>query len=130
MRKYRNEKTWVAGVWFDSKREAQRYAELRWLEQAGLIADLRRQVRFQVIPPISVNGKTDEREAVYIADFVYKVTQEGNRLDGMTVIEDAKGMKTPVYILKRKLMKWHIRAGDLHDKDGNLYGGDTWFRES
>ena len=130
MRKYRNEKTRVRGVLFDSKKEAVRYANLLWAQEGGLITDLRRQVRFQIIPPLTLDGKTAEREAVYIADFVYRITEANNPDNGKVVIEDTKGYKTPDYILKRKLMKWHIRTGDLHDKEGNLYGSDTVFLES
>lgn len=130
MAKYKNQRTWVNGQWIDSRKEAERYVDLLWQERGGLISDLRRQVRFQIIPPLKINGKTAEREAVYVADFVYVQRKIDDPTFRQTVIEDVKGFKTPEYVLKRKLMKWHIRTGDLHDKDGNLYGGDTWFRES
>ena len=44
-----------------------------------------------------VKGKLIERECSYIADFVY-------RYNGKTVVEDAKGMRTKEYVLKRKMM--------------------------
>ena len=82
--------------------------ELRILEKAGQITGLRRQVRFLLIPeqrePDTVGpkggvkkGKVLERAVYYVADFVYEEV-------GGTVVEDAKGMRTKDYIIKRKLM--------------------------
>ncbi len=88
--KYRAIATEVDGVRFASKKEAARYRELLLAERAGQIADLRLQVRY----PITVNG---HKICTYIGDFEY--TEGGRR-----TIEDAKGMKTPAYILKCKLM--------------------------
>jgi hypothetical protein len=70
---------------------------LSLLERAGAIADLQRQVKFELIPSQRVDGKVAERPCTYVADFVY---QEG----GKTVVEDTKGFKTKDYIIKRKLM--------------------------
>ena len=92
--KYHNRKTVIDGITFDSAKEARRYMELKLLERAGEISHLQRQVKFEVIPKC---GK--ERSSTYIADFVYQ--ENGN-----TVVEDVKGVKTPEYILKRKLMNW------------------------
>lgn len=92
--KYKNRKTTADGILFDSAKEAGRYQELKLLERAGMIHDLRRQVKFELIPKC---GK--ELPCCYIADFVYT---EGGR----TVIEDVKGVRTKEYIIKRKLMNW------------------------
>ena len=92
--KYKNRKTTADGILFDSAKEAGRYQELKLLERAGMIHDLRRQVKFELIPKC---GK--ERPCFYIANFVYT---EGGR----TVIEDVKGVRTKEYIIKRKLMNW------------------------
>lgn len=91
--KYGNVKTEAYGIKFDSKKEADRYCDLRIAQNCGVIENLMRQVRFEVIP------KTDKFRAVYyVADFVY-------RQDGRLVVEDVKGFKkNPVYILKKKLM--------------------------
>lgn len=91
--KYRAVKTEVDGIVFDSKHEASRYEELRLLEQAGEITNLRLQVPFELIPK-SKHGMPIR----YIADFTY------NNLNGQLIVEDAKGVKTPVYRLKRRLM--------------------------
>ena len=95
MAKYNNTKVRVDGRLFDSKREAARWQELQLLERAGEITELERQVEYELIPK-----QKGERAAKYIADFRY-VDHEGK-----TVVEDTKGVKTPVYILKRKLMLW------------------------
>lgn len=91
--KYGAVKTEADGIMFDSKREASRYQELRLLEQAGEITNLRLQVPFELIPK-SKYGMPIR----YIADFTYN---DGN---GQLIVEDAKGVKTPVYRIKRRLM--------------------------
>lgn len=91
--KYHAEKVTINGIRFDSKKEANRYRQLRIMERAGTISGLQLQVPFVLIPKNS-NG----REIRYIADFVY--TQ-----DGQQVVEDVKGFKTAVYKLKRRMMK-------------------------
>ena len=94
--KYGNKKVEFDGVTFDSRKEAKRYAELKLLLRAGQITDLELQKEFVLIPKLTVNGKT-ERAVKYKADFVYKE-------NGELVVEDAKGMRTKEYIIKRKLM--------------------------
>lgn len=97
--KYGNRKVVLDGKKFDSKKEAHRYLELRTLEQAGHIYGLECQKRFELIPhQLGADGKVIERSCEYIADFVY-TTREGE-----TVVEDTKGVRTPDYIIKRKLM--------------------------
>ena len=76
---------------FDSRREARRHEQLLLLEKARDIAELKRQTAFR----IDVNG---ELVCTYKADFTYIKK-------GVLVVEDAKGCKTPVYRLKKKLMK-------------------------
>lgn len=100
MSKYRAKKTEVDGIVFDSKKEAKRYQELKLFERAGVISDLQRQVKFELIPSQKIDGKVAERACSYVADFVYK-DKEGN-----TIVEDTKGVKTKDYIIKRKLMLW------------------------
>ncbi len=95
--KYHAKKTELDGITFDSRKEAQRYAELRLLERSGAIHNLQRQVRYELIPAQKKDGKTIERACHYIADFVYEE-------NGKTVVEDVKGYRTKEYVLKRKLM--------------------------
>lgn len=113
-KKYGNVKSEIDGEVFDSRREARRYIELQGLLKAGTIKDLRRQVRFLLIPaqrePDEIGprggrkpGKLIEKEVAYMADFVYTDTETGE-----TVVEDVKGYKGggayAVFSLKRKLM--------------------------
>lgn len=93
--KYHARKTTVDGITFDSKREADRYLVLRGMEEDGLIEDLRRQVRYELVPAFDVDGK-HYRPVYYVADFVYVE-------DGKEVVEDVKGVRTDVYKLKSKL---------------------------
>lgn len=108
--KYSNKKCSYDGMTFDSKRERDRYCELRLLQKAGLISDLRCQVPFRLIPeqrgPDTLGprggrrrGRLIEKAVDYVADFVYAK-------DGQTVVEDTKGVRTKDYIIKRKLMLW------------------------
>ena len=70
--KYGNRKTSLNGVEFDSHKEAQRYAQLRLLERAGRITNLRCQVKYILIPAQrDERGSLLERECSYVADFVY-----------------------------------------------------------
>lgn len=96
--KYHNQKTRTSdGVKHDSRKEARRWMELQLLQKAGLIADLERQVRFELIPK-----QDGERSCNYIADFVYTDLKTGER-----VVEDVKSdatRKDKAYIIKRKLM--------------------------
>ena len=97
--KYGNRKVIKNGEKFDSIKEYQRWVELCILEQGSLISELRRQVKFVLIPSQKIDGKVVERECAYYADFVYKDNETGE-----TVVEDSKGMRTKDYIIKRKLM--------------------------
>ena len=114
MNKYRNKKTVVDGIKFDSKHEAQRYSELLWLKKAGAITNLELQKNFELIPSqyeVLANGKKGkciERAVIYRADFVYEE-------NGSLVVEDAKGCRTPDYIIKRKLMlfRYGIRIKEV-----------------
>ena len=99
MNKYQNKKTEIDGITFASRHEASRYAELKLLERAGLISGLQLQRVYTLIgAQKDKTGKVIEHPVKYIADFVYKDA------DGKTVVEDAKGVRTDVYKIKRKLM--------------------------
>lgn len=91
--KFKNEKITIDGMTFDSKKEYYRYCDLMLLERAGEISDIKRQVRFELIPK-----QENERAVFYIADFVYYDKH------GRKVVEDSKGCRTKEYIIKRKLM--------------------------
>lgn len=101
MSKYNNRKTEMDGIKFDSKHEAVRYIELKYLQRVGEIRDLQLQYPFELIPAQKdEKGKTVERAVTYRADFVY-YDKSGN-----LVVEDAKGVRTELYRLKKKLMRY------------------------
>lgn len=98
--KYNNQKTETNGIKFDSKKEARRYMELRQLEVAGKISDLKLQHTFT----LQESFKTEEGKKIeaikYIADFTYNE-------DGKFIVEDVKSditRKNPVYRMKNKMM--------------------------
>lgn len=114
MNKYHNTKTTTSdGITHDSKKEAQRWCELKLLERGGYISNLQRQVEFELIPNqyetierYSKSGtrlkdqvKLVERAVNYVADFCYIE-------NGQMVVEDTKSpiTQTPAFVIKRKLM--------------------------
>lgn len=89
--KYKAQRTEVDGITFASKREAKRYQTLKMELAAGVIENLELQPKY----PIFFNG---QKICTYIADFKY-------RLSGKEVVEDVKGFETPVFKIKKKLLK-------------------------
>ena len=122
--KYGNRTVAVDGIAFDSIREARRYKQLKLLLLSGEIVGLSMQVPFELVPAQyeetgevyskgprkgqPKQGKCIEKSVVYVADFVY--FENGKR-----VVEDTKGVRTPEYIIKRKLMlqKYGIRIREV-----------------
>lgn len=121
--KYRNHRITVNDESFDSKKEFHRFVELRILEDAGVIRNLQRQVKYELIPaqrePETVNqrgrmipGKVIERECCYVADFCYEQ-------NGEVVVEDVKGYRGgkayDVFKIKKKLMlyRYGIRVREI-----------------
>lgn len=109
--KYQAIKCTYDGIQFDSRKEMRRYQELLLLQRAGAILNLRRQVKYILIPAqyetyerygkkgqeLKPGRRLLEKECSYIADFVYCE-------NGKEIVEDTKGIKTKDYIIKRKLM--------------------------
>lgn len=96
--KYRNRKTEVLGITFDSKKEAARYVELKALEQVGKIRSLARQRKF----PLEVNKV---KICDYVCDFEYFELGP----DGVWewIVEDVKSAitrKLAAYRYKKRLM--------------------------
>jgi hypothetical protein len=89
--KYGNKRTLYDGIWFDSGAEAERYKTLKLWQSAGIITNLELQPQY----PCVINGK---KCFLYKADFRYT-------RDGKQVIEDVKGMRTDVYIVKKKVIE-------------------------
>lgn len=101
--KYRNTPTMVDGIRFDSKKEADRWGELWYLEKARKIAGLSRQKKF---PLHAVNAATGVKVVVghYVADFVYRDLDRS-----ADVVEDVKSeatRKNSLYVWKKK----HLEA--------------------
>lgn len=119
MSKYRNEKTIVDGITFDSKKEAGYYGYLKDLEKDGKISNLRLQVPYVLADPVWVDvekqlkTKTKTvryqvwRGLKYIADFVYIDNSTGSE-----VVIDVKGTRTSEYLHKKRLMK-RIKGIDI-----------------
>ena len=98
--KYHNKKTVLDGHEFDSEYESEKYAELLLLEKSGEITDLKLQPVFVLIPTIrDGSGKVIQRAVTYKADFSYLDLRTGR-----VEVLDAKGVKTDVYKLKKKMM--------------------------
>jgi hypothetical protein len=91
--KYNAKRTVVDGHSFPSRREANRYAELKLMERGGVVTGLEIQVRY----PLEVNGMLI---AHYVADFKYFLVKER-----LWIVEDVKGFLTDTYRLKKKLVK-------------------------
>lgn len=107
--KYRNKKVDWDGEKFDSKAELKRFMELRILQRAGHISDLERQPSFVLAPKVTIAGKT-VRSLIYCADFAYVDKHRKH------IIEDVKGMLTPMYKVKRHLMKALLNLDILETK--------------
>lgn len=89
--KYNAKKVTVDGIKFDSIAESKRYSVLKLLERTGEVTELKLQPKYDLI----VNGT---KVGFYKADFRYK-------RNGELVVEDVKGMKTPIYNLKKRMIK-------------------------
>ena len=109
--KYKNEKVEFDGIKFDSKRERDRYMVLKDAERRGVISELKCQPKFTLIPAqyheeakqlktkVKMVRKCDFLAITYTGDFQYVK-------DGKVVVEDVKGMVTPEYKLKEKMMAY------------------------
>lgn len=96
--KYKNTKVVIDGIKFDSIKESKRYIVLKGLQEAGEISDLKLQPSFNIAKSVYLDGR---KRAIrkYKADFSYI------NADGDYIVEDVKGFKTPLYLLKRHLVK-------------------------
>lgn len=99
MSKYRAQKITIDGITFASKAEGQYYTQLKLLQRAGEVKEFKLQPRYKLLPTFRKNGKTI-RGIDYVADFL--VTYR----DGHQELIDVKGMRTPVYTMKKKMMEY------------------------
>jgi hypothetical protein len=93
--KYNAKSIVIDGIKFSSKKEGQRYSQLKLQEHCGIIKDLKLQPVFVLQEGFEYDGKK-ERPIKYVADFAYEK-------NGRTIVEDAKGMRLPEYKIKRKM---------------------------
>ena len=125
--KYKNEKVEFDGIKFDSKRERDRYMVLKDAERRGVISELKCQPKFTLIPAqyheeakqlktkVKMVKKCDFLAITYTGDFQYVK-------DGKVVVEDVKGMVTPEYKLKEKMMAYfhHIIIRRIKKPNGAI----------
>lgn len=104
--KYKAIKVEIDGILFDSKAEGFRYSQLKLLEKAGEIFDLTLQPPFELL----IDG---EKIFTYRADFSYRLGED-------EIIEDVKGMTTPVFNLKKRIIEaTYLVEIRMVDKYGN-----------
>lgn len=107
MAKYKNKKTTVRGITFDSQKEANEFVRLVALQDAGEIRNLKLQPEFTLQEAFRTVSGEKVRAIRYRADFSYE-RQTAPDCNGFTywlpVVEDAKGFRTKEYEIKKKLM--------------------------
>lgn len=102
MNKYRNKKTTIDGIKFDSIAEGMRYKELKLLEERNYITDLKLQPKFELQAKYTNNKGEHIRAITYRSDFSYIE-------NGKIIVEDVKGMETKEFKLKKKLFEYKYR---------------------
>lgn len=118
MNKYNNRRVVIDKICFDSVREGERYRELKLLYIAGKIRNLKIHPSITLCESYTDMKGIKHRRAEYIADFSYERLTEPDAQGAswwVTEIEDVKGVKTPVYNLKKRII-------------ADRYG-DIWIRE-
>lgn len=99
--KYHNTKVIYNSIKFDSKKERDRYIQLKQLHSLGQIESLELQPKFLLLDTIHYKGKTYPK-TYYKADFKYFDNGKGKY-----IIEDVKSpitAKDKVYRLKIKML--------------------------
>lgn len=99
--KYHNTKVIYNGIKFDSKKERDRYIQLKQLHSLGQIESLELQPKFLLLDTIHYKGKTYPK-TYYKADFKYFDNEKGKY-----IVEDVKSpitTKDKVYRLKIKML--------------------------
>lgn len=112
--KYHSKKIKTDEGIFDSKYEYEEWTRLKFLEKAGEIYNLERQVKIELLPHFRTNQEMI-RSITYIADFIY--------IDkGIRCIVDTKGFPTKDYILKKKLLLFKLEDNEcfIERKKGKL----------
>lgn len=103
--KYKNKKTVVNGITFDSQKEAERFKHLLLMQQAGEIIGLRLQPEFTLQEAFTTARGERVRAIKYRADFAYnRIVKVGAEIRLEPVVEDVKGYRTKDYELKKKFL--------------------------
>lgn len=97
----RNQRVAEDGYSFDSKAEARRYLELKQLAQSGTISALAIHPTYELQAAFTDATGRRHRAIRYEGDFGY--TEAGER-----VIEDVKGHRTAVFLIKEKLFRFRF----------------------
>ena len=87
-------------IFFDSKDEMLYYQYLLDLQAKGMIKGFERQVRIELIPPITTFEGNKQRPICYVADFLVHVTA------GYSVYVEIKGFANVLDLIKRKLYNY------------------------
>ena len=100
--KYKNKKTMVDGIKFDSEMESHYYIYLKQLKEIGEVVDFVLQPTYLLQEGFDLNGKRI-RPITYKADFkvIYK--------DGHEEVIDVKGTLTEEFKIKRKMLLYRYR---------------------
>lgn len=102
--KYRNKKTEIDGIVFDSKVEAEYYCYLKLLQKSKHILGFERQKRMLLQEGYTrPSTGTKVRPIFYVVDFI---VYENN---GEQIYVDVKGMKTDVFRLKQKMFEYKFK---------------------
>lgn len=109
-RKYHNEPVDVGPHHFDSKKEARRYEELKFLLRQGSIRKLRLQAQFTLQESYIDPSGERVRAIRYVADFFYEratTPDIAGEIHWIPVVEDVKSVatRTDKYKIKAKLLK-------------------------
>lgn len=111
--KYGNKPVTIDGTKYDSTGEGTRMGYLKLLERAGEIKDLQYHKKFELIPELTedvvvhlktknkIVKKVVQRARYYEADYTYTKVSTGEE-----VVEDFKGMVTPLFEFKAALFRY------------------------
>lgn len=108
--KYKNCITYAEGFKFASKKEYERYRTLKKFEYMHEITNLEAQKEMTLMEGFMpkrftwLGAQTPQQPVKYYADFYYF-----DKTINCWVLEDVKGFRKDVYLLKRKLILWHLK---------------------
>ena len=102
--KYRNKKTEIDGITFDSKVEAEYYCHLKLLQKSKRILGFERQKRM-----LLQEGYTRPSTGVKVRPIFYVVDFIVYENNGEKIYVDVKGMKTDVFRLKQKMFEYKFK---------------------